>query len=214
MASYIMSKALEYHTSENISVLDIGSGSGILSLCLGDEKYKIHGMDINPCAVKCAKINARLNGIKNANFWVQDLSTVDLFQYPCELIIFNPPFVFMPKAEKTLHSFGGTYGIEIALKILHNLNQNIRDGGDFLGIVQSPVFSNQDIPILIEKSHKFSNLAITFEIVGEMPPFEKYLDFYRKYDIKKIVVMVVSGKVGNEIILTRNNDYMKKFCFS
>ena len=75
-----------------ISVLDLGTGSGIGAIVAARWADTVVAVDINPVAVRCATINALLNH-------VEDRVTVrygDLFQ-PVEgerfdLILFNPPF--------------------------------------------------------------------------------------------------------------------------
>ncbi len=67
---------LEKYVEKGSSVLDIGSGSGILSIAsvlLGAERAD--GVDIDPTAVKVAKENAELNGVdKSVNYIVGDLA--------------------------------------------------------------------------------------------------------------------------------------------
>ena len=58
-------EALEKLVTPDITVLDIGSGSGILSIAailLGAKD--VVGVDIDPVAVKVAKENAALNGVE------------------------------------------------------------------------------------------------------------------------------------------------------
>ena len=55
---------LEKYVSEGTTMLDVGSGSGILSIAaalLGAER--VDGVDIDPVAVKVAKENAEINGV-------------------------------------------------------------------------------------------------------------------------------------------------------
>lgn len=59
----LMLEAMERHISSGMQVLDVGCGSGILSiaaLLLGAEQ--VTGIDIDPLAVKTAEQNGRLNG--------------------------------------------------------------------------------------------------------------------------------------------------------
>ena len=59
-------EVLEGLVTPDMTVLDIGSGSGILSIAsilLGAKDA--HGVDIDPVAVKVAKENAALNGVEN-----------------------------------------------------------------------------------------------------------------------------------------------------
>lgn len=64
-------KALEYAEltgSEN--VWDLYCGAGTISLFLAREAGKVHGVEIVPSAIENARVNAELNGIRNAVFTV------------------------------------------------------------------------------------------------------------------------------------------------
>lgn len=71
--------------------LDLGAGSGILALAarkLGAEK--VEGVDYDPHATKAAKANARLNGIRGAQFRTAELgSFVPRLRTPVDLIAAN-----------------------------------------------------------------------------------------------------------------------------
>lgn len=74
------------------SALDLGTGSGALAIFTARRGYGVVAVDINPEAVRCARINAMLNGLERRI----DVVEGDLFgPIPGErfdLITFNPPF--------------------------------------------------------------------------------------------------------------------------
>lgn len=78
----------------DISILDIGTGSGCLALALGKElpKANITGIDKSARAIEIAKLNSETLKIKNANF-IQ----IDLFKNKIEgkydVVISNPPYI-------------------------------------------------------------------------------------------------------------------------
>ena len=82
----------------NISILDIGTGSGCLALALGKElpNTKITGIDNSAKAIEIAELNAETLKIKNVNFL-----QIDVFENKIEgkydVIISNPPYI--PKKE-------------------------------------------------------------------------------------------------------------------
>ncbi len=60
------------------TVLDLYCGIGTIGLSMADKVREIIGIEIVPEAVQCAKENAKLNGIKNAEFYCGDASSAAL----------------------------------------------------------------------------------------------------------------------------------------
>ncbi len=79
---------------ENDIVLDMGAGCGILGILAAKKARKVVAIDLNPHAVSCAKMNARLNEVASRMHILQG----DLFQ-PIKhnerfsLILFNAPYL-------------------------------------------------------------------------------------------------------------------------
>jgi HemK-related putative methylase len=74
------------------SALDMGTGSGICAIFAARNGYRVTAVDLNPEAVRCARINVMLNRLDHRIEVLQG----DLFA-PVEgqrfhLILFNPPF--------------------------------------------------------------------------------------------------------------------------
>ena len=59
----------------NDRVLEIGVGSGYISLVASQKAESVFGIDINPHAVRLAKINTKQNNVSNVEFIVSDLFT-------------------------------------------------------------------------------------------------------------------------------------------
>lgn len=73
-------------------VLDMGTGSGLLALVAAGRGARVVAVDINPEAVRCARINALLNRVEAR----VDVRQGDLFA-PVDgeqfaLVLFNPPY--------------------------------------------------------------------------------------------------------------------------
>ena len=67
-------KKLEEHMKPGMKVLDIGTGSGILSIAASKlGASEVLGVDIDPMSVYIANENKKLNEVKNAEFIVGDL---------------------------------------------------------------------------------------------------------------------------------------------
>lgn len=70
-------KALEYaQIDENDVVIDAYCGIGTISLFLAQKAKKVYGIEIVPDAIEDAKMNAKINGITNAEFVVGEAEKV------------------------------------------------------------------------------------------------------------------------------------------
>ena len=76
----------------NPLALDMGTGTGVGAVFAARRGYKVIGVDINPEAVRCARINVLLNNLEEKI----DIRPGDLFEPVSEeqfdLITFNPPW--------------------------------------------------------------------------------------------------------------------------
>jgi release factor glutamine methyltransferase len=70
----------------------MGTGSGIGAIFAARRGYRVVAVDLNPEAVRCARINALLNGLEDRI----EVRAGDLFEpvrgERFDLILFNPPF--------------------------------------------------------------------------------------------------------------------------
>ncbi len=85
---------------EGSTVLDMGTGCGLLGVVAAIKAVKVVSVDINPYAVRCAKKNAKLNGVENKLHIVQ----ADLFkslraEKIFDSVLFNAPYLPTEKGE-------------------------------------------------------------------------------------------------------------------
>jgi release factor glutamine methyltransferase len=86
---------------EGESVLDMGTGCGILGIVASEKASHVVAVDINPYAVRCAKENARINGVVDKMSFVQgDLFASLRAEQRFDLILFNTPYVPMEEDEQ------------------------------------------------------------------------------------------------------------------
>jgi carbamoyltransferase len=130
----LMSKRLKRGGNE--SILELGSGSGVLSLltaqdCPEDRRRnakQVIGVDINPRAVNVAGFNAKLNGVKNARFYQGDLYQPvqgKRFDY----IFSNPPSA--PGLVRAWNREGGSSGRDMVENMIKGLDEHLLPGGVF-----------------------------------------------------------------------------------
>ena len=83
----------DFSFSEKKTVLDIGSGSGCLSISLGKlyKDFSITGIDISHKAIEVSKKNAKRLNASNVKFVNKDFFNINLTLF--EIIISNPPYI-------------------------------------------------------------------------------------------------------------------------
>lgn len=119
------------------TVLEIGCGTGVVSLHCASKGSMVDAVDLNPGAVKCAQENARLNGL------VLDAYESDLFSGVPEgkkydTIIFNPPY--LPTEDNIPGSEqwdGGHDGFKITRPFLQEAPGHLSDSGEIYMILSS-----------------------------------------------------------------------------
>lgn len=79
------------------ATLDLGTGSGILSLSAARFSETVVATDLNARAVACARFNAGLNDVENIEVLVGDCFA-PVAQRRFDLILSNPPFFITPQA--------------------------------------------------------------------------------------------------------------------
>ena len=84
--------ALSYLPNKNIDVIDLGCGSGCISIVLKDKlpNINITALDISKDALSLAKENAKINKV-DISFINGDMTNILNKKYDC--IISNPPYI-------------------------------------------------------------------------------------------------------------------------
>ncbi len=132
-----------YLLLRNVSVkpgqtfLEIGSGSGLLSVHAAKAGAIVTAVDINPDAVECTRRNANKNGVR-VDTRVSDLFVNVTGYY--DLIVFNPPY--LPSETRSTSWIekswsGGEEGSEIAVKFLGQAWQHLAPGGKIYLVLSS-----------------------------------------------------------------------------
>lgn len=80
-------------SDQNTSVLDIGTGTGVIAICLARAGRRVTACDISGAAVRSALANARRAGVSFVCVKSDLLASV---RGQFDLIVFNPPYGFGP----------------------------------------------------------------------------------------------------------------------
>jgi len=91
----LVGKTAENIGDKNISILEIGTGSGCIAVSIAHKcrNVKIMATDISETALKTALLNAENNNVsKNIEFIKHDI-LIDKFNRKFDLIVSNPPYI-------------------------------------------------------------------------------------------------------------------------
>lgn len=109
------------------TALDLGTGSGIQALHAAQHATRVTATDVNPRALKIARLTLALSGAP-----VAELKEGSLFEPVGEetydLIVSNPPFVISPGARLTYRD-GGMGGDDLCRTLVRQAGARLNDGG-------------------------------------------------------------------------------------
>jgi release factor glutamine methyltransferase len=133
--SFLLLKVTEVSPGERF--LEIGCGSGLVSLHAAKAGATVTAADINPHAVECTKKNAVGNNLRI------EVIRSDLFEKVdgCfDVIIFNPPY--LPEETRSTSWIekswsGGEEGSEVAVRFLEEAWRHLSPGGRIYVILSS-----------------------------------------------------------------------------
>jgi SAM-dependent methyltransferase len=111
------------------SVLDLGTGSGLLALLAAKFARNVAATDINSRASEFTRFNAKLNQIDNVRFMVGNLFEPVAGQ-KFQLIVCNPPFVISP-TQRYLFRDSGERGDQFCRRLVHSSIDYLDVGGFF-----------------------------------------------------------------------------------
>lgn len=126
--------------------LDLCTGAGIQALTAAAYAERVEGTDINPRAIAFARLNAELAGFSDrVSFRANDLAAG--LEGPYDLIVANPPYVWMPEEKKreNMDGFGGELGLEVVRRILVELDRLLSERGEAHFVCEAPVLSGRSV---------------------------------------------------------------------
>jgi len=130
--SLLLAKVLEKENLADKRVLEIGCGSGFLSIFMAKSKAAVTAVDISKDAVETAIKNAENNDVSLTCFQSDLFSAVN---GRFDTIIFNPPY--LPDESNDATYSGGIKGRETIEKFIRNAKAHLSKNGKILLLISS-----------------------------------------------------------------------------
>jgi release factor glutamine methyltransferase len=133
--TFLLLSALDVETGER--ALEMGCGSGLLSLHMAKAGANVTAVDVDPHALLNTEQNADQNRLQIETVLSDLFQDVD-GQY--DIIVFNPPYLRgCGQGQEDLCWAGGDTGVEVMKEFLDGARKHLAPGGRVLLLVSSDV---------------------------------------------------------------------------
>ena len=123
-------------------VADIGGGAGVGAIVAGRSapRAQVFMTDVNPKALRLARINAAAAGVRIETV---EGSGLDGVAPPLDLIMLNPPYI-IDEAGRTYRDGGGMHGGKLSLDLTIEAMDRLADRGRILLYTGSAILNGED----------------------------------------------------------------------
>ena len=162
-----------------ISIADIGTGSGIIAVCLAKNLSgsRVTAIDISPAALAIARENAKQHGVADRIEFVEsNLFAAMAADRQFDFVVSNPPYVSAAEFEKLAPDvrkyepqtalLAGPNGTEVIERLILQAAKRLRPGGHFLTEI-SPMIHDA-VCALVKKDDRFE-LGPTIKDMARLP---------------------------------------------
>ena len=129
--SLLLAKALENESLKK-KVLEIGCGSGFLSIVMAKKGAEVTAVDGSKDAVEATRLNAKKNDVSLTCFGSDLFSSVTS---KFDLIVFNPPY--LPDESNDATYSGGKTGRKVIEKFIKQVKEYLNKNGRVLLLISS-----------------------------------------------------------------------------
>ncbi len=120
--------------SGDISLLDLGCGSGLTAIVAAKAGAKVTAVDINENAVELTRKNAKLNGV-NVHCLRSDL--LECVKGRFDIIAFNAPYLPEGVAKGENEAWAAGKGLEVIRRAVRQSRAGLNPGGELLLLISS-----------------------------------------------------------------------------
>jgi len=148
------------------TVLEIGTGSGVGAVFAAQWAARVVGVDINPEAVRCARINVLLNRVEDRVEVLEGDLFAPVQERRFDVVLFSPPFYAGEPRDALDRAFRSE---GIAERFASRLNSHLAPGGHCLVILSTAgeqdrfltAFRNNELDIDIAAQRSLSTEELT-----------------------------------------------------
>lgn len=162
--SYLLRDALPTDLSGK-NVLEIGSGSGIISIEAAKRGANVVAVDLNPAAVKATRTAASEAGVSLV------VVEGDLFESVADerfdLILCNPPYLPNDPQDPDIALDGGPNGWEFIERFLHEAANHLTNDGRVLLLFSNRTDTQQVLTLIDDAGFAQQQVARRFVGLGE-----------------------------------------------
>ncbi len=145
------------------SILDMGTGSGVGAVFAARRADRVVAVDINPHAVRCARINALLNGVEGTVEVREGNLFAPVAGERFDLILFNPPYFRGAPRDPLDHAWRS---LDVVERFATELRHHLTPAGYALVVLST----DGDTPAFLsafERNHLDITVAARTELINE-----------------------------------------------
>jgi len=181
------------------TMLDVGTGSGLQLLTSGRKRSSALGVDINPRAVRIARLNVEINAASTCRIEERNAFDREWKPAPFRLVTWNTPFMFFPDSEvaNNLDGHGGHLGIALTLSFVERLVELLDPAGVAFLLSAAPVMFDGQNQLEIELADRAQRcrLDITTFVLQKFWDRD-HIEFHHAHSIRSFESVMIRIRHG------------------